>query len=258
MGMLRLLMVGGYMINVLREENRHKCAIYKDKFVPHCARLVEEKKWELVHEHVNPHYYMDYHGLVQVYRKTLSLTPPEAYEKILKIQRPGLSWLQSQDAYIGFTGRSYEEAEIAVGYRGAEWAADYLANLDLPRDAKVLDVCAGTGLVGKHLQDRGFAESHLTPAAFWEMVKLTRPGGYIVNVMREADRRDCALYKNHFDVLVQRLLDEGRLELVFSHINAGYAAGEDGLVQVFKVKNRAHLKPGYWTGNAPQDEEEDR
>merc|ERR1712025_1130150 len=97
-----------------------------------------------------------------------------------------------------------------------------------------------------------------TPAAFWEMVKLTRPGGYIVNVMREADRRDCALYKNHFDVLVQRLLDEGRLELVFSHINAGYAAGEDGLVQVFKVKNRAHLKPGYWTGNAPQDEEEDR
>ena len=41
----------------------------------------------------------------------------------------------------------------------------------------------------------GFAESHLLPAALWEMVKLTRPGGYIVNVMREADRRDCAFYR---------------------------------------------------------------
>ena len=105
----------------------------------------------------------------------------------------------------------------------------------------------------------GFAEAHLTPAAFWEMVKLTKPGGYIVNVMREADRRDCALYRDHFDAIVQRLVDESRLQLVFSHINSGYAAGEDGLVQVFKVLKRAHLKPGYWTGIAPQDlDAEDR
>lgn len=306
--MLRLLKVGGLIINVMREENRHKCVIYKDKFVPHCAKLVELKKWELVHEHVNPHYYMDYHGLVQVYRKTLNITPQEAYEKILKIQRPGLTWLQSQDAYIGFTGQNYEDAEIAVGYRGAEWAADYLANLNLPKHAKILDVCAGSGLVGKHLKAKGytnlealdscremlkgavskgyrklhiacigcddlsetigiaqydaltcaggFAESHLLPAALWEMVKLTRPGGYIVNVMREADRRDCAFYRDHFDALVQRLMEEGKVELVFAHINAGYAAGEDGLVQVFKVGKRAHLKPGFWTGNAPEDEEE--
>ena len=100
----------------------------------------------------------------------------------------------------------------------------------------------------------GFAEAHLLPAAFWEMVKLTKVGGFIINVMREADRRDCAFYKNHFDALVQRLVDENRVELVFSHINANYAAGDDGLVQVFKVKQRAHLKPGYWTGNAPKDE----
>ena len=59
------------------------------------------------------------------------------------------------------------------------------------------------------------------------MVKLTKVGGFIINVMREADRRDCAFYKNHFDALVQRLVDENRVELVFSHINAGYAAGDD-------------------------------
>ena len=99
----------------------------------------------------------------------------------------------------------------------------------------------------------GFAEAHLLPAALLEMVKLTKVGGFIINVMREADRRDCALYKNHFDALVQSLVDENRVELVFSHINANYAAGDDGLVQVFKVKQRAHLKPGYWTGNAPED-----
>jgi len=307
--MLRLLRIGGYIINVMREENRHKCDIYKGKFDAHCAKLVEEKKWELVHEHVNPHYYMDYHGLVQVYRKTLSISPDDAYEKILKVQRHGLTWDQSQEAYMGWNGQSYEEAEISLGYRGAEWAADYMANLSLPKEARILDVCAGTGLVAKHLKIRGykniealdsckemlkgsvgrgykkfhictigcddlsscigvaqydaltcaggFAEAHLTPAALWEMTKLTKPGGYIVNVMREADRRDCAFYRHHFDALVQRLIDEGRLQLVFSHINAGYAAGEDGLVQVFKVLKRAHLQPGYWTGNAPEDQDEE-
>jgi len=123
-----------------------------------------------------------------------------------------------------------------------------------------LTTCIGVAQYDALTCAGGFAEAHLTPAAFWEMVKLTRPGGFIVNVMREADRRDCNIYKDHFDALVQRLVDEGRVELVFSHINGGYAAGEDGLVQVFKVKQRAHLKPGYWTGNAPEDQldEEDR
>ena len=31
--MLRLLKVGGLIINVMREENRHKCVIYKGKFI---------------------------------------------------------------------------------------------------------------------------------------------------------------------------------------------------------------------------------
>ena len=100
----------------------------------------------------------------------------------------------------------------------------------------------------------GFAKAHLLPAALLEMVKLTKVGGFIINVMREADRQDFAFYKNHFDALVQSLVDENRVEFVFSHINANYAAGDDGLVQVFKVKQRAHLKPGYLTGNAPEDE----
>ena len=45
---------------------------------------------------------------------------------------------------------------FVCSYRGAEWAADYLANLKLPKDAKILDVCSGSGLVGKHLQGKGF------------------------------------------------------------------------------------------------------
>ena len=31
--MLRLLKVGGLIINVMREENRHKCVIYKGEFI---------------------------------------------------------------------------------------------------------------------------------------------------------------------------------------------------------------------------------
>ena len=55
------------------------------KFDNHCAKLVEEKKWELVHEHINSHFYANFDGLLQVYRKTLSITPEDAYQKILKV-----------------------------------------------------------------------------------------------------------------------------------------------------------------------------
>ena len=47
-----------------------------------------------------------------------------------------------------------------------KWAADYLANLDLPKDAKILDVCAGTGLVAKHLKARGYTSKLKLPVAY--------------------------------------------------------------------------------------------
>ena len=43
--MLRVLKKGGFIINVMREENRRKCVIYKDKFDSHCQKLVDDKKW---------------------------------------------------------------------------------------------------------------------------------------------------------------------------------------------------------------------
>ena len=48
--MLRVLKKGGYIINVMREENRHKCAIYKNTFDKHCQELVDRKTWTKVRE----------------------------------------------------------------------------------------------------------------------------------------------------------------------------------------------------------------
>merc|ERR1712050_360115 len=50
---VRVLKKGGYVINVMREENRHKCRIYKDTFDRHCAELVKQGKWNKIYEHIN-------------------------------------------------------------------------------------------------------------------------------------------------------------------------------------------------------------
>ena len=53
----------------------------------------------------------------------------------------------------------------------------------------------------------GFAEGHMEPSAFDEMLRVLKKGGYIINVMREENRRKCVIYKNTFDKHCQELLD---------------------------------------------------
>ena len=73
------------MINVMREENRRKVAIYKDAYDAQCQKLVDEGKWERVFEHINPNYYMKLHGLVHVFRKKEELTKDEAFRRIMQV-----------------------------------------------------------------------------------------------------------------------------------------------------------------------------
>ena len=77
--------VGGYVINVMRDENRRKVAIYKEAFDLQCQQLVDSGAWERVFEHVNPNYYMKLHGLVQVYRKKEPLAKDEAFRRIMQV-----------------------------------------------------------------------------------------------------------------------------------------------------------------------------
>merc|ERR1712235_187438 len=56
----------------------------------------------------------------------------------------------------------------------------------------------------------GFAEGHMKPDAFEEMLRVVKPGGYII--------------------------DEGKWERVFEHVNPNYYMKLHGLVQVFRKK----------------------
>ena len=63
-----LLYTGGLIVNAMREVNIRKCEEYHNLH-PSFKKWAEEKKWECI-EHVIPptKHYMDYDGLVHVYR----------------------------------------------------------------------------------------------------------------------------------------------------------------------------------------------
>ena len=84
---------GGYIINVMRDENRRKVAIYDGVYDAQCQKLVDELKWERIYEHVNPNYYGNsqkkLHGLVHVFRKKEKLTKDEAFRRIMQVKEGG-------------------------------------------------------------------------------------------------------------------------------------------------------------------------
>ena len=65
---------------------------------------------------------------------------------------------------------------------------------------------------------------------------LIKPGGYIINVMKNDSRHLVPMYKDVFDAHCQRLVNEGKWERIYEHVNPNYFMKKHGLVQVFKRK----------------------
>ena len=63
-----VLLTGGLIVNAMREVNIRNCEEYRNLH-PSFKRWADEKKWQCI-EHVIPpiKHYMDYDGLVHVYR----------------------------------------------------------------------------------------------------------------------------------------------------------------------------------------------
>ena len=55
---------------------------------------------------------------------------------------------QIPDTTLMLTTTDYDDHVKALGYKGAEWAVDYLLKLNLDPSIRILDVAAGTGLIG--------------------------------------------------------------------------------------------------------------
>ena len=67
-----LFFAGGLVVNVMREENRRKVEAYMN-FDEYLHGLEKQGLWEKVSEEIRDKYYMDYQGLVNVWRVTKPL-----------------------------------------------------------------------------------------------------------------------------------------------------------------------------------------
>lgn len=87
--------------------------------------------------------------------------PVDSENFILSFQRPGMGHTTCVQAYDKETSvKLYAECAVALAYRGPQYCADMLSALLPNKEAVILDVAAGTGLVGGELKKRGFCNIH--------------------------------------------------------------------------------------------------
>ncbi|XP_046580300.1 methyltransferase-like protein 27 [Haliotis rubra] len=176
-------------------------------------------------------------------------------------------------------------------YEGPVIAANAVAEYfrdDIPQ-TKVLDVAAGTGLVGEQLQDHGFkhldalepasgmleqarkkniytkiyceflnskplpiddgsydcsvscggmGEGHIPLHGFYELIRVTKPGGLVCIVMKESYLSQCKEYKDGLEQLMKELEDAGKWERLSRDVVPKYAFGENGVMFRFRICNR--------------------
>lgn len=212
----------------------------------------------------------------------------EAQEAINKYLMPGLGARNSIEHYSA-TSDMYEVYLTAFDYNGPRTTAATLADLYPPetREAvKILDVAAGTGLVGEELLALGFrqmdaldpsegmlskarekgiysrlfneaigdtrlpiddgaydalvvcggmGENQIPCSAIQEMIRVVKPGGYIVNVTRVEHLDKCSDYVGRLQPLMRRLEDEGKWKSVSSSTFPNFLRGKEGLVLVHQV-----------------------
>ncbi|XP_059139128.1 methyltransferase-like protein 27 [Physella acuta] len=72
--LVRFVKPGGHVIIVMREEFLTIVAEYKDRLEPHMKNLEQEGKWELVSRTVVPKYFLDYTGVIYIFKVTQSST----------------------------------------------------------------------------------------------------------------------------------------------------------------------------------------
>lgn len=81
----------------------------------------------------------------------------------------------------------------------------------------------------------GLAEGHIKCDAFLEIMRVVKPGGLVVNVMREENIREVEEYRN-LQPSFKKWVDEKRWECLEEVIPAvKYYMDKDGLVHVYRV-----------------------
>ncbi|PVD30009.1 hypothetical protein C0Q70_09270 [Pomacea canaliculata] len=167
----------------------------------------------------------------------------EAQEAINKYLMPGLGARNSIEHYSA-TSDMYEVL-LALGFRQMD-ALDpsegmlskarernlqqafneAIGDTRLPIDDGAYDalvVCGGMG------------ENQIPCSAIQEMIRVVKPGGYIVNVTRVEHLDKCSDYVGRLQPLMRRLEDEGKWKSVSSSTFPNFLRGKEGLVLVHQV-----------------------
>merc|ERR1712227_325403 len=63
--------------------------------------------------------------------RDLCLQKDDAFQSILRVQKKGMDYGQSQQTYETWNGDDYDSQMLAVGYKAPLWAVDYLLHLKL-------------------------------------------------------------------------------------------------------------------------------
>lgn len=72
----------------------------------------------------------------------------------------------------------YEKDMIEVKYFGPTELMKHFDRLNMPKEAKILDVCAGTGGIGRELVKRGYSDLHAIDGAECMLDKAKAEGNY--------------------------------------------------------------------------------
>lgn len=114
---------------------------------------------------------------------------------------------------------NYEQAMTDVLYFGSKTLIEQFEKLNVPKEAKILDVCAGTGAVGRELVERGYSDLHAIDGSEGMLAKAKAEGNYksYTHLLFTADTK-LPYADGEFDcVLLAGVFAPGHLPVVALH-----------------------------------------
>lgn len=114
---------------------------------------------------------------------------------------------------------SYEKAMADVQYFGPTKLMEYFDKLNVPQGSRILDVCAGTGGIGRELVKRGYTDVHAIDGSEGMLAQAKKEGNYKTYTRFLFTPTSKLPYGDHeFDtILLAGVFAPGHLPIVVMH-----------------------------------------
>merc|ERR1712079_925050 len=215
---LRILKPDGHLLWTMKASQEEKSTEF-GLFEQNLQGLVKTGKCEIVKQERFHDAYTHTRGEFFLIRRLAGRFPdyldrPTAPELSKQIEASLVDGADATPFYDSWSDK-YEDDMVIVGnYNGYVKCAEAFLRLGLSHQVQILDMAAGTGLLGRELTSQGyvnidgldnslgtipvtdeaydvivcsngFAPGQIYPSAFPEMLRVVRPGGYIPIAMKD-------------------------------------------------------------------------